>query len=297
MNRPALEIAVTTWNSATFIGVALGAIDRVCADWRPTVTVFDNESTDDTVAIAKRFGARVLTGRLSQADALNVLAKSFTARRGLLMHADVVLLDASAFARCMERLDQGAALVSPEDIGCGPWTRPFGRGMPESSFLLFDTEALGRLREWRWFSWRWPFRRPRYVIDFYGPHITHHLPKAMAARGLRWESLRVHASPAEDSAWYVPDGSPAVWRDDLGSLRYGLGNFYSIDGYITHYHNWYERALNLELDDPRATTGRNGEGFPLQYVKQATIRFLEDYHAGRVRLPGDLNEQPEPVAL
>jgi glycosyltransferase involved in cell wall biosynthesis len=297
MTTTTLDIGITTWNSALFIGPALEAIQRVCARWRPHVRVLDNASNDDTVAIARRHGADVQVRGCRQADALNHLASAGRAPFVLLMHADVILLDGDAFGRCLERLERGAALVSPEDIGCGPWSRPFGRGKPESSFLLFRRDALVALRRWTLGPRRFGVRWPRREVDFYGPHITHRLPDALARLGRRWEPLAVHASPAEPEAWYVPTWQPPVWRTDLGSLRYGLGNFYSIDGRVTHYHNWYERVLATGPIDPRATTGRPGEGFPLEYVRLATLRFLEDWRLGQVRLPIDLTVQPDPRAL
>ncbi len=294
---PFLEIGITTWNSAAFIEVALTAIGRVCGDWQPRVLIWDNGSTDDTVAIASKFGATVHVEPLSQPDALNRLAAAATAKRVLLMHADVVLLDTEAFAMCLDRLDAGAALVSPEDIGCGPWTWPFGRGMPESSFMLFRGDALTRLRRWTLGTRRYGIRWPRRLIDFYGPHVTHRLPAALVAAGLHWHALKVHPSPSEALPWYAPSWQPPVWREDLGKLRYGLGNFYSIDGRISHYHNWYERALRPCPPDSRETTGRSGEGFPLAYVSAATRRFVDDWRTGRLQLPTDLASFSEPCAL
>lgn len=297
MTGSRLDIAITTWNSEAFIDIALTAIARVCGPWNPRVVIFDNGSTDNTLRVARAHGVHILSGRMSQADALNVLAQQVRGDACLLMHADVVLLDTDAFAACMARLEQGAALVSPEDIGCGPWTRPFGRGMPESSFMLFRAKALIDLREWHWFPWRWNIRWPRRVIDFYGPHITHHLPQALTKRGLSWCPLEVHPSPREAEPWFVPDWSPPVWREDLGYLRYGLGNFYSIEGRLSHYHNWYERVYDERVADPRATTGGAGQGFPLSFVREASKRFIADYRANRLVLPRDLSARSEPVAL
>ncbi len=182
----------------------------------------------------------------------------------LLLHSDVVLLSNRWFEVC-GKIDAKTALVSPEDIGCGPYSRPFGRGMPESSFLFFDASQVRRVKVWRRNYWnRIPY--PRLQFDFYGEHITHNLPRRLHAQGLGWQPMLVHLSDTVGLPIYEPPFRPRIWTEELGHLRYGLGNFYSLDGTITHYHNWYDR-MDKDIDPASTeTTGKSGDGFPKAYT-------------------------------
>lgn len=244
----------------------------------------------------KAWGAEVEIHTCSQAEALNRLLAVSDARYTLLLHSDVVLLSDEWFARCVSRIGAGCALVSPEDVGCGPYTRPFGAGKPESSFMFFDSQAARRCRYWQWRRWR---RVPyaKKIFDFYGNHITHRIPERLRAQGYTWHAMRVHPSDRVTEPIYVPKFQPGVWSDELPYLRYGLGNFYSLDGVITHYHNWYERAdLQVDIQSTR-TTSKDNKGFPLAYISVYTQAFLNDYSAGSVTLPSLEPYEPRPRAL
>src|SRR5947207_2713655 len=146
-----LFVGVTTWNSAAFLPVSLEALRKNTDAKRTRLMILDNNSTDDTIAIARSFGAEVVWRKQSsQGAALIDLFNSSRSEFTLLLHADVVLLTPQWFEASTRHLAGNVALVSPEDIGCGPYTRPWGRGMPESSFLLFRT-ALGRKTR-RWYK-------------------------------------------------------------------------------------------------------------------------------------------------
>lgn len=293
--KPARElfVGVTSYNSALFLGACLDSLIATTSgiDWR--CVVLDNASVDDSVQLARARGVEVVIRRCTQAQALNRLLAMSDGRRTLLIHADVVFLARDWYARCERRLCGDVALVSPEDIGCGPLTRPFGRGQPESSFMLFDTARARRARRW---VWRRRFRvpLPARELDFDGDHVTHRLPAALARSGSSLHLMRVHAAPREDRIWYSPPFVPRYWDAEVGRLRYGLGNFYSIDGAITHYHNWYDRIPKVV--DPASTlsTEADGNGLPLAYISIATMRFLDDYRGGRLVLPDPAEPPAEP---
>ncbi len=296
-NSSELFVGITSWNSEQFLPACLSSLRANTRDVSVRVVVFDNTSNDRSVAIAREHGASVVIGQCSQADALNSLVTMSKSKYTLLIHADVVMLSNLWFQKCSESITSRCGLVSPEDIGCGPWTRPFGKNKPESSFMFFDTSALRSSRILRKrnvvgrFGWR------TWMVDFYGEHVTHNLPERFAATGLTWRSMRVHTSEERVEPYYVPPFSPRVWTEELGRLRYGLGNFYSIDGVVTHYHNWYDRCDRNVAWDSTATTGRDGAGFPRAFVRSYTERFLSDFSLSQVQLPSDLIIAREPKAL
>ena len=145
-----LYVGITTWNSAAFLPHSLAALRRNTDERRTRLMILDNFSTDNTVEIARRFGAEVVQRHSSQAMALADLFNFSRSELTLLLHADVVLLTPEWLEVCAQHLDGIVALVSPEDIGCGPFTRPWGREKPESSFLLFRTALARPTRQWQW---------------------------------------------------------------------------------------------------------------------------------------------------
>ena len=298
MKSPAdIFIGITSWNSELFLPHCLRAILRTTKSLRRRVVVLDNRSTDQSATIASQMGAEVIVRSCSQADGLNFLLRCAHSPYVLLLHADVALLSDRWFELCVEKVSSdGVALVSPEDIGCGPYSRPFGLGKPESSFLFFATKHLSRIRELRWGRWR-GIPIPQFDVNFYGNHVTHDLPARLKAKNLTWCPMDVHISSEVSNPIYVPSFKPTVWSDELCYLKYGLGNFYSLDGTITHYHNWYDRVeRNVELASTR-TTAANGEGFPLAYIKTYTDAFLRDYANDELTLPNPAKSNRVPKAL
>jgi glycosyltransferase involved in cell wall biosynthesis len=288
-----LFVGVTTWNSELFLPHCLESIRRTTGGLSVRVSVVDNRSTDRSVAIARDYGATVHVEYCSQAIALNRLLAMSNGRATLLLHSDVILLSLRWFAACDAHLRGTVALVSPEDIGCGPLTRPYGRGMPESCFLLFDTQKARLLREWVWVRRKgipWPERR----LDLEHYYVTHNLPATLARRGYTWQPMRVHASPKEAAAVYRPPFTPGYWSEELGHLRYAMGNFYSLNGEITHYHNWFDRVPKDVPLDSRETTEGNGKGLPLAFLSLGTRTFLNDLAGDGVRLPPADEPHPEP---
>jgi len=284
--QPALFVGITAWNSERFIGPCIEAIRRTCDDLNPRIVVLDNASQDDTADVAHFHRVEVVVRPCNQAEALNLLLRRSQSPRTLLIHSDVILLSPAWFAVCNAHLSGPVALVSPEDVGCGPFTRPWGVGMPESSFLFFDTAKALKARQWfrrQRFKIRWPYR----ALDFFGPHVTYNLPAVLMRQSFDWTMMNVHPSPTQDEPLYVPAFKPKYWSDSWQCLRYGLGNFYSLDGQITHYHNWFDRVLADigSIDElSQATFPREG-GLPVAYVEAYTARFLADWRAGTLQLP------------
>jgi len=286
-------IGITSWNSELFLGHCLRALYQTSDDVSKQIVVLDNSSGDRSADIARDLGAMVIVKSLGQADALNYLFKLSKSRYTLLMHSDVLMLSDKWFPLCRSKISNNVALVSPEDIGCGPYTRPFGVGMPESSFLFFDTD---KLKKTKCTLWKQHFRVPvpQRVLDFYGEHVTHNIPARLTKAGLTWFAMNVHISDAVAEPIYHPGFSPRTWSEELAHLRYGLGNFYSIDGVITHYHNWFDRA---QRDIPYDSKEEHRCGIPLAYIKLYTDAFLHDYTAKRLILPPTSPSDRKPVAL
>src|SRR5262245_33033741 len=145
-----LFVGVTTWNSELFLQHCLRSVHRTTQGLRVRIAVVDNFSSDRSVEIARDMGAEVRLEYCSQAIALNRLLSMSKARHTLLIHYDVILRSSAWYSTCSRHLIGPVALVSPEDVGCGPLTRPYGAGMPESCFMLFDTAKARRARTFSW---------------------------------------------------------------------------------------------------------------------------------------------------
>lgn len=286
-----LFIGITTWNSEKFIDHCLHSISITTDGINSSVVVLDNKSTDETVKIAKKHGAKVIIKKCTQRDALNYLLNISRAKYTLLIHADVVFLSNKWFELCSNRIDEKTILVSPEDIGCGPYTRPYGINMPESSFLLFDTQKFRSLRKVFW-SRDYIIPLPVKRLDFYIKHVTHNIPALLEKRGYSWFKMNVLVSDKLDEPVYVPASMPAEWSEEIACLRYGLGNFYSIDNEITHYHNWYDRISN---ESKRNYVNKNS--FPAEYIQIYTDNFLNDLLNDSLILPSAVPSNRQPRSL
>src|SRR5262249_40248245 len=198
-----LFVGVTTWDSELFLEHCLRSIHRTTKGLRIRIGVVDNFSSDRSVEIARDMRAEVRLERSSQAIALNRLLSMSRARHTLLIHSDVILLSPGWYATCSKYLTGSVALVSPEDIGCGPLSRPYGAGMPESCFMLFDTAKARRARTIMWSTRRGvPWPSLRLNLDHY--YVTHDLPSTLERRGYSWRPMKVHASPKEPEPIYAP---------------------------------------------------------------------------------------------
>lgn len=282
-------VGITTWNSETWLPLCLESLKRTAPQAK--VVILDNKSNDKTLQIAHDFGIQVVLKTCGQADALNELVKLSDKPYTLLIHADVVLLSPRWIELVLSKLKNKTALVSPEDIGCGPYTRPWGKDKPESSFMCFVTKHLKLMQQRYWYR---RYGIPYYLkkFDFYGDHVTYNIPQRLNQFGLNWVPMSVHVSNRLSQPHYMPDFELPNWHwsPELGHLQYGLGNFYSLDGIVTHYHNWYDRKVAKTMqDDPKATLELNGQGLPVAYLKSYTTNFITDYLKNNVAIPVQLS--------
>jgi glycosyltransferase involved in cell wall biosynthesis len=285
MKTHELTIGVTAWNSAPFLGACLESI-RMTIGRRARIIVHDNLSTDGSDALAERAGAEVVREHCTQAAALNRLFAMSKSPYTLLMHADVVMLHMNWFDICLRRFDDDVALVCPEDNGCGPYTRFWGTGKPDCSFMLLDSSKARAARTWASIQ-RFKINWPRRALDLGGEHVAYNLPGPLGRVGYRVALMDVHPSSADLQPPFELSFAPKYWREGFESLRYGLGNFCGSNGEITHYHNWYDRSgapgaeIALGSDAQYPPEG----GFPLAWLQACSRRFLGDWEAGAVRLP------------
>jgi glycosyltransferase involved in cell wall biosynthesis len=288
MRTPELTIGVTAWNSAPFLAACIESI-RMTIGQRARVIVLDNMSSDGSDVLAASSGAEVVRRSCTQAAALNHLLAMSRSPYTLLIHADVVMLGRNWYELCRQRFDDDVALVSPEDVGCGPNTRFWGSGKPESSFMLFDTRKARAARSWFFrqrFKIKWPYRG----LDFTGEHVTYNLPRVLERAGYRIALMKVHASPVDLAPPFQLSFKPKYWNEGFERLRYGLGNFYSCGGAFTHYHNWYDRAgaATSDIDFGPCQQYPPEGGFPLAWIQACSRRFLADWREGSIRLPQTL---------
>src|SRR6266545_7610923 len=122
-----LFVGVTTWNSAAFLPHCLASLRDSTEARQTRLVVLDNLSTDNTLEVARWFGAEIVSRHSGQAAGLADLFNLSRSPYTLLIHADVVFLDRRWFDLCASELKGNIALMSPEDIGCGPFTRPWGK--------------------------------------------------------------------------------------------------------------------------------------------------------------------------
>ncbi len=282
-----LFIGITTWNDAEFVKRSVPALQRSLAGTDFEIAAWDNASIDNTVETLQACGvSRVTRRRCAQGDALNGLLAMSTAPYTLLMHSDVFMLAADWFPRLTARMrETGAALVSPEDTGQGNMRRAAFVGMPESSFMLFDTAQVRRCLEWapvplqlakNLVRYRYIYALHRFNFDV--NHITHRMPAIFARHGLNWLPMRPLASTRLETPWFPTVGDEVT--EAMGHFDYGDGNFYQFDGVVTHYHNWLARYLGPNarpLDRIPNTFHAYGEGY--------TRRFITDFDHGTVRIP------------
>lgn len=287
-----LFIGITTFNSSFFLPTCLSSIKRCfenIIDYK--VCIVDNESNDTSRQIALSFNCDVIKKRCIQADALNILIGRSSGECTLLLHSDVALLSKEIWPLLKNIMHSHDVLVSPEDIGLGNYDRiKMGAGMPESSFMLWKTKEALSLRSLRIYNnytlksfvGRLFRSLPIYCLDFYGPHITHHIPKLLKLNGFNWVKMKVHPSTKLPEPWFINTDANVKWvENDWGYREYGFGNFYSIEGHITHYHNWFSREISdsvghYKLDDCKVSVA---------YIKAYSERFKKDFEKDVVHLP------------
>jgi len=107
--------------------------------------------------------------------------------------------------------------------------------------------------------------------------------------------MSVHWSDRVEEAVYQPVEDLKWWPQELSFLRYGLGNFYSVEGVVTHYHNWYDRVSDETMKASNASGQKRF--FPSDYIRAYTLAFLKDLADGRVVIPRAETNDRRPVAL
>jgi glycosyltransferase involved in cell wall biosynthesis len=287
-------VGITSWNSKLFLPHCLRSLQETTQGQDISICVLDNNSTDESVSIARSFGVEVIQMGCTQPQALSFLINRSRADYTLLIHSDVILIDPRWPSLCIDKINKSVVLVSPEDIGCGPMTRPFGINMPESSFMFFNTKLIKKCRHLVVLPTR-DRLFPHYEFDFNGNHVTHNIPAILSKHGFRWYAMNVLTSNVASEPLFRPSRPPSVWSDELAYLRYGLGNFYSIDGIVTHYHNWYDRISTRT--PPPLGTPETKKDFPTEFIYDYTHRFLSDFQQNKLDVPIDLNIRRPPIAL
>jgi len=211
--REPLSVVVTTYNSAATLAACLGS-----ADWAEDLVVLDSGSTDDTVAIARRHGARVheqpFAGYSAQKQTAIDLAR----------HRWVLLLDSD------EALPPGAApsvqraLEAPACAGYQLWRREwvFWRWQSPRARLnhyvrLFDRERarMSGHSVHEAVEVDGPIRPLDVVLDHFGePDIAGRVDKAN-----RYSTLQASEEARRRRAWL---GWRLVAYPTIAFLRYYL---------------------------------------------------------------------------
>ena len=151
--------------------------------------------------------------------------------------------------------------------------------------MCFATRHLQSVMVRRWYR-RFCVPYYRWLVDFYGDHITYNLPRRLAAANLSWLPMSVHLSASAEEPYFVPKFPLKHWLPQMGHLRYGLGNFYSLGGVVTHYHNWYDRrVVRTKEFEEKETLEVDGGGVPVAYLKAYTDNFIADYWRGTISIP------------
>ncbi len=283
--RLELFIGITTWNDEYFLPFCLKSLNETLDGVEYTICIADNGSTDGTLDIARQHANHIRVRCESQPNALNYLVSQSKAKYTLLIHSDVVMLSSDWYRVCREHLKSGNILVSPEDIGLGNYQRTFGTGKPESSFMLFDTTWLKQKRGLILKNILWKVsgqsKRAVYGIDFYGAHVTHNLPEVIRKSYCEWMPMKVYPSNRNSEPIHVDKDS--TWLADPAYRTYGYGNFYSLNGIVTHYHNWFSRW------ESKFGKEQSKWGVQASMIESYTMRFLTDYMDDCVEFPQDVD--------
>lgn len=278
-------VGITTWDDEEIIQVLIDSILNSFVINTYSLMAFDNCSKDKTVKILKKNGILTLSKNRPQACALNELLNRSCAKYTLLIHSDVVFLSDNLNSIIYDCVDDNTILLSPEDIGCGPYfRRDLGANKPESSFMCFNTELAKKMRKFGYYekrSLKKIVKRPSLVLpeyhfNFWGPHITHDIPDLLSEKNLSWKKMNVEPSRYEPGVWSDYLNNKTTNEKKLIEARdyiYGLGNFYRVDGKLTHYHNWFARTLS---------GNKSYQGIPSDFVVAYTKRLMSDYKSGEI---------------
>jgi glycosyltransferase involved in cell wall biosynthesis len=122
VNQPAVAVAIPTYNSAAALARCLDAVAAQTYPYVSTVVV-DGGSTDDTLAIAQRYGVQVVPDRVGLLNARKVGVAHSTGEYVLLLDSDQIL-EPDAIARAVAMAEGGGPagdagpdmLVFEEDV-------------------------------------------------------------------------------------------------------------------------------------------------------------------------------------
>ncbi len=135
-------VVTVTYNSAKTLAACWSDPDRDY-DW----IVVDNNSTDDSVEVAEKLGARViaLPQNVGFSKANNIGVREATTPYLLFANPDLVVCN-SGLAPLADHLDRYGGLVAPQLLSADGTPQPNGRGFP------YMTAKLGNRTIWP-FSW------------------------------------------------------------------------------------------------------------------------------------------------
>ncbi len=124
-----ISVIIPAYNEAACLDRTLQAVSRLKGDFE--LLVVDGSSTDETSAIARRCGARVLTARRSRAAQMNVGAEHARGDVLLFLHADTFLPE--------EAYDQVTRTLADPNVAGGCFRLGFDQHTPGLRFSAFVT--------------------------------------------------------------------------------------------------------------------------------------------------------------
>ena len=135
-NKPSLGIVIPALNAASGIAGALQSLDGGRAQFDLDIVVVDGGSRDDTVAVAREHGARVITSEPGRGVQLAAGAGAVAGEGLLFLHADTVL--EAGWGAVL-----GQAINQPGADACAFYFR-----------FALDDDHPGARRIERWVAWR-----------------------------------------------------------------------------------------------------------------------------------------------
>jgi N-acetylglucosaminyl-diphospho-decaprenol L-rhamnosyltransferase len=234
-------VITVTYNSARTLERCWSAQDRGF-EW----VVVDNHSQDDSVAVARRLGARVveLPGNIGFSRANNI-AVGQTDRPYVLFANPDLEVRADGLAPLAAHLDRHGGLVAPQLVNPDGTTQPNGRGFP------YVTAKLGNRRLWPFSKLHADYRilvepgQARWVSWFIG-----------AASAVRREDLTRIGGWNERFFIYYEDAEICLraWRHGLPSAVLGDVRWVHHWSRATNQLRW-SRAHTLEIRAARIFYG------------------------------------------
>jgi glycosyltransferase involved in cell wall biosynthesis len=142
MSKPLVSVIIPTFCSGKFLWKCLQSIRR--QTYASTeVFVVDNYSSDNTMEVASRFGARVILFRGARSEARNVGARVSSGEYLLFVDSDMELT-CRVIGDCVAKLENGfdAVIISEISVGQGFWAKC--RALEKSCYLGDDSIEAAR---------------------------------------------------------------------------------------------------------------------------------------------------------